>query len=336
MGKRARRPFWETREEKGTDMTGRWGLLVGLAGIGFFLYSAFHPHRPDLPGGTGGVPPADNWQPLSPSTTPGWNKTVALPPIPGGSLKSEDSSGTTPDRHDLNTQSTVYLGAPDRNTPAGNPLLGLVRTFLSGESKGLPELSAIRRAAEPLSRSAGPVVPAGSVLSGRILRSAGGPGSGMPIFVSLPPQSVGTLRISRPVKLLGYPDGAGYGRRLRIRFVRAIFENGLEAPMSGYAVWGDREGIPVQSNSHVAGNVGSSLGRDSLMLGGETLGAAGWMGNPGLGSMLAMQEASNALYEAQNALPPGSRQPSWHLDRNTPIRVVVIAGFPLPGGGKAP
>ncbi len=316
-------------------MTGRWGLLLGLAGIGFFLYSAFHPQRPDLPGAASGVPPADNWQPLSPASSPSWSRTVALPPVPGGS-SPEDSPRTGADRHDLNTQSTVYLGGPAPNEPSGNPLLGLVRTFLSGGEKGLPELSAIRKAAEPLSRPAGPVVPAGSVLSGNVFRSAEGPGSGMPIFVLLPPQSVGGLRMSRPVKLLGYPDGSGNGHRLRIRFVRALFDDGLEAPMSGYAVWGDREGIPVRMNRHVAGNVGSSLGRDSMMLGGETLGAAGWMGNPGLGSMLAMQEASNALYEAQNALPPGSRQPSWHLERNTPVRVVVIAGFPLPGGQKAP
>ena len=316
-------------------MTGRWGFLIGLAGFGFFLYSAFHPQRPDLPGGAAGVPPADSWQPLSSSPTPSWSKSVALPTTPAGGTSVDPSTGGTPERHDLNTRSTVYLGTPDSPLPHENPLLGLVRTFLSGESKGLPELSAIRRVANPLSGSAGPVIPAGSVLSGKILRAAGGPG-GMPIFVLLPRQTIGTLRLSHPVKLLGYPDGTGNGKRLRIRFVRAIFENGLEAPMSGYAVSGDQEGIPVQSDRHVAGNVGRSLGRDSLMLGGETLGAAGWMGNPGLGSMLAMQEASNALYEAQNAMPPGSRQPSWHLDRNTPVRVVVIAGFPVPKEEKTP
>ncbi len=323
------------REEKDTEMTGRWGFLIGLAGFGFFLYSALHPSRPDLPGGAAGVPPADSWQPLSASPAPTWSKSVGLPTIPGRETPLEHTSGGTPDRHDLNTRSTVYLGAPESPLPPENPLLGLVRTFLSGNNNGLPELSAVRRVAEPLTGAAGPVIPAGSVLSGKILRSADGPGE-MPIFVLLSPQTVGSLRLSRPVKLLGYPDGSGSGTRLRIRFVRTIFENGLEAPMSGYAVWGDREGIPVQSDHHVAGNVGRSLGRDSLMLGGETLGAAGWMGNPGLGSMLAMQEASNALYEAQNALPPGSRQSSWHLDRNTPVRIVVISGFPVPQEEKAP
>ncbi|KGA92761.1 hypothetical protein ACSYAY_11100 [Leptospirillum ferriphilum] len=316
-------------------MTGRWGFLIGLAGFGFFLYSAFHPSRPDLPGGASGVPPADTWQPLSSSPAPSWSKAVGLPSIPGGQMPLAHTPDGTPDRHDLNTQSTVYLGAPDSPHSPENPLLGLVRTFLSGETKDLPELSAVRRVADPLSGPAGPLIPAGSILSGKILRSTGGPGE-MPIFVLLPRQTVGSLRLSRPVKLLGYPDGAGNGSRLRIRFVRAIFENGLEAPMSGYAVWGDREGIPVRSDRHMAGNVGRSLGRDSLMLGGETLGAAGWMGNPGLGSMLAMQEASNALYEAQNALPPGSRQPSWHIERNTPLRVVVISGFPVPQEEKAP
>ncbi len=126
-------------------MTGRWGFLIGLAGFGFFLYSALHPSRPDLPGGAAGVPPADSWQPLSASPAPTWSKSVGLPTIPGRETPLEHTSGGTPDRHDLNTRSTVYLGAPESPLPPENPLLGLVRTFLSGNNNGLPELSAVRR-----------------------------------------------------------------------------------------------------------------------------------------------------------------------------------------------
>lgn len=244
----------------------------------------------------------------------------------------------TKEQHDLNTRSTVYLGSPgsgDENAPA-NPLMGLVRTFLSSGAGWLPEMAHARLAAAGITSPARPTLPTGSVLHGTIMRASAGPGSEMPVFVMIPPQKVGTIVLDKPLKLLGYPDGTGSGQRIRIRFVRAIFDNGLEASMSGYAIWGDREGIPVRMSRHVAGNMGGSLGRDSLMLGGETLGAAGWMGNPGLGSMLAMQEASNAMYEAQNVLPPGSRQPTWRLERNTPVDVVVISGFPVPGAKRAP
>lgn len=317
-------------------MTGRWGLLLGLAGLGFFLYSAFHPRQPGLSGPVGQLPNAESWQPLSRNLPPTWSRTVMLDPpgqrsvVPGTSDNKE--------RHDLNTRSTVYLGSPENgagNTP-DNPLMGLVRTFLSSGAGFLPERARPRLLSVTGNAPAGPTLPSGSVLHGTIVRASAGPGSQMPVFVLIPPQKSGTILMRKPLKLLGYPDGTGAGRRLRIRFVRAIFDNGLEAPMSGYAIWGDREGIPVRMSRHVAGNMGGSLGRDSLMLGGETLGAAGWMGNPGLGSMLAMQEASNAMYEAQNVLPPGSRQPSWRLERNTPVDVVVISGFPVPGGKEAP
>jgi len=317
-------------------MTGRWGLLLGLAGLGFFLYSAFHPRHPGMTGPEGQLPNAESWQPLSQTLPPSWSRTIML--VAPGQNPAVTGTPDNKDQHDLNTRSTVYLGSPanDEGNAPDNPLMGLVRTFLSSSAGLLPGMAHPRLLPATGNAPAGPTLPSGSVLHGTIMRASAGPGSQMPVFVLIPPQKSGTILLGKPLKLLGYPDGTAAGHRLRIRFVRAIFDNGLEASMSGYAIWGDREGIPVHVSRHITGNMGGSLGRDSLMLGGETLGAAGWMGNPGLGSMLAMQEASNAMYEAQNVIPQGSRQATWRLERNTPVNVVVISGFPVPGGKDTP
>ncbi|MHB1286204.1 MAG: hypothetical protein ACYCYP_06535 [Leptospirales bacterium] len=318
-------------------MTGRWGFILGLVGVGFFLYSAFHPRT--LPGspthhnGSG----SENWQSLPGNQIPEWSLrpswqslTGQSDPGPKVSLPSGQNG-----QHDLNTQSTVYLGgssAPGTPTP-GNPLLSLVKTIFQGHPEALPPILASHQS---VSGRSGETVPAGSILRGSVLREFDGPGSSAPVFVSIPPQSVGRLRLGRTIEVLGYPESLGGDQRLRVRFVRVLFGNALEASMSGYAMSEGREGVPVRVSRHYAGNVGSSLGRDSLMLGGEAIGGAGWTGNASLGNALAMQEAGNVLYETQNNMPVQTQQSSYRLERGTPIEVVVLQGFPLPGSSPKP
>ena len=61
-------------------MTGRWGLLLGLAGLGFFLYSAFHPRHPGMTGPEGQLPNAESWQPLSQTLPPSGEIFQAISP----------------------------------------------------------------------------------------------------------------------------------------------------------------------------------------------------------------------------------------------------------------
>lgn len=316
---------------------GRWGFILGLVGVGFFLYSALHPRT--LPGSSrkmidqGG----ESWQNLSGNPSPGWSSRPAWPSLTGrsGSVPSMAQSSAQNGRHDLNTQSTVYIGSPSSSAipNQGNPLLSLVQTIFQGHQDALPPLLA----RQPSSRGPvrpGETVPAGSILRGTVLRESDGPGSSAPVFVSIPPQSVGHLHLNQNIEILGYPENLGNDHRLRIRFVRVLFGDRMEAAMSGYAMAEGREGVPVRLSRHYAGNMGSSIGRDSLMLGGEAIGSAGWMGNASIGNALAMQEAGNVLYETQNNMPIQTQQSTYRLARGTPVDVVVLQGFPLPEGSR--
>ncbi|MHB8421811.1 MAG: hypothetical protein ACYDAM_03425 [Leptospirales bacterium] len=312
---------------------GRWGFILGLAGVGFFLYSALHPRTLPVSSRNIADQSGESWQSLSGNSSGGWSSRPAWPTLTGRSGKSPflAQSSDPGSHHDLNTQSTVYIGSGS-NGPLpnqGNPLLSLVQTIFQGHPDALPPLLA-----SPSSSNAptapGKTVPAGSILRGTVLRESDGPGSSAPVFVSIPPQPVGRLRLKRTIEILGYPENIGNDHRLRIRFVRVLFGNRMEASMSGYAMAGGREGVPIRLSRHYAGNMGSSIGRDSLMLGGEAIGSAGWMGNASIGNALAMQEAGNVLYETQNNLPIQIQQSSYRLERGTPVDVVVLQGFPLP------
>lgn len=316
---------------------GRWGFILGLVGVGLFLYSALHPRTLPGSGGKNLESGAENWQSLPGSQTPGWSIKPSWQTLSGrtGAGEKIPVAPGQDSPHDLNTQSTVYIGTP--SGPAapdpGNPLLSLVQTIFRGHPDALPPVLAARQDTPP---APGRTIPAGSILRGTVLREADGPGSSAPVFVSVPPQPVGRLRLGRTIEILGYPETLGGDGRLRIRFVRVLFGNALEASMSGYAMEEGREGVPVRLARHYAGNMGSSVGRDSLMLGGEAIGSAGWMGNPSIGNALAMQEAGNVLYETQNNMPIQTRQSTYRLERGTPVDVVVLQGFPLPAASRKP
>ena len=316
-------------------MTGRWGFILGLAGIGFFLYSSFHPGSPsrqmsNMSSGEGNTPysglrrNSQNWQ--MPQSWAGFSLST-------GSKISRRSAPLigNSSRHDLDSQSTVYIGsgsAPATSPTADNPLIALVKSVFSN---GRTPISSMISGNQEMGRSSGRIkgVPSGTTLKGRIVRDVEGPGSQVPIYVLILPQSVGAIQIGYRFELMGYPDGLTEDRRLKIRFIKALYRGGFETPMSGYALSGGREGVPIRLSDHFVGNMSRSFGRDSLMLGGAAVGTAGWSGSGNLADALGMEEGGTLLYEAQNGLSSQNRQPSYVLDQHTPIDVLVVQGFPL-------
>jgi hypothetical protein len=317
-------------------MTGRWGFILGLAGIGFFLYSSFHPGSPsrqtaNISAVEGNSPDsgfrrnAQNWQ--SPRSWTGFS----LSPGSKTSRRSAFPLTGNSSRHDLDSQSTVYIGSgtvPASSPMVDNPLIALVKSVFSN---GRTPISSMISGNHEMGRSSGGSrgVPSGTTLKGRIVRDVEGPGSQVPIYVVILPQSFGAIRIGYRFELMGYPDGLTEDRRLKIRFIKALYRGGFETPMSGYALSGGREGVPIRLSDHFAGNMSRSFGRDSLMLGGAAVGTAGWSGSGNLADALGMEEGGTLLYEAQNGLSSQNRQPSYVLDQHTPIDVLVVQGFPL-------
>ena len=317
-------------------MTGRWGFILGLAGIGFFLYSSFHPgslsrqtsrvsEGEGNATGTGFPRNTTHWQ-----TPPSWTGFSLSPGSRTSGQNASILSGKSA-RHDLDSQSTVYIGSgsPTAASPAAdNPLIALVKSvFSNGRTPLSPRIPANPEARRSSGGSGG--VPSGTTLKGEVVRDVEGPGSQVPIYVIVLPQSAGEIRIGHPFELMGYPDGLTEDRRLKVRFIKALYRGGFESPMSGYALSGGREGIPIRLSNHFGGNMTRSFGRDSLMLGGAAVGAAGWSGSGNLADVLGMEEGGTLLYEAQNGISSQNRQPSYRLDRHTPIDVLVVQGFPL-------
>lgn len=316
-------------------MTGRWGFVLGLAGIGFFLYSALHPgsSRQRNIAGYDTTTQSDSGEPVSEQHSGAWQGTQNWKgfsfPILSGTIRKNKALSGGGSRHDLNSQSTVYIG---QGAPSGspetpeNPVIALVKSLFPESQVAVPrERSRLGR-----SDSGVHAVTSGTTLRGRVVRDIKGPGGQIPVYVSIPPQSVGALRIDRRFEIMGFPDGLTGDGRLKIRFVKALYPGGFEAQLAGYALSGGREGVPVRISEHTASNMSRSFGRDSLMFGGEAVGSAGWAGGGNLADILAMEEGGTLLYEAQNGIAPENRQPEYVLDRRTPVDILVVQGFPLP------
>jgi hypothetical protein len=316
-------------------MSGRWGFILGLAGIGFFLYSAMHPgsskQRSVSPFGTRAQ--TDAGEPAFGHLSRTWQETqnwkgFSFPSL-SGAIQGHKTSSEGRSRHDLDSQTTIYIG---QGAPSGsietpeNPVIALVKSLFPKAQEAGPRKGSYFGRSSPKAGA----VPSGAMLRGRVVRDAKGPGGQIPVYVSIPPQSVGALRIDKRFEIMGFPEGLTGDGRLKIRFVKALYPGGFEAQLAGYALSGGREGVPVRISDHMASNMSRSFGRDSLMLGGEAVGSAGWAGGGSLADILAMEEGGTLLYEAQNGIAPENRQSEYVLDRQTPIDVLVVQGFPLP------
>ena len=263
----------------------------------------------------------------------------SLPPVinPGSFVSGREkgsAGGPSGQDHELNTRSTVYVdgtGSPLGDSPQGaGGMFGLLGPLIDGAGKSL---ALAKKASGQSETDQGPIVPAGTILRGRVMRRFDGPSGGAPIFVLIPPQTVGTIRISRSLKIMGYPVGLSPENRLMMRFMRVIYGNGLEAQMTGYAMQGGREGVPVDVSRHPGSQFAGSVAQNTLMMGGDAIGYMGY-GNAGIGSDLAMQEAGAIVGSSQAVIPNPSQQTTYTLSAGAPVSIMILHGF-LPSTSRA-
>ena len=174
-------------------------------------------------------------------------------------------------------------------------------------------------------------VPAGSELHAVVLRTVEGPGNRLPVLARLTASTLSALHLPAGTRILGYPESLTPDDRLRIRFVRILYPGGFEAPTTGFALSGGREGVPVSVSRHRAQNMTRSMAQSTLMLGGEAVDTMGWSGN-NVGDLMAMQAGGNALAEAGSQLPPPDNLTRFRLESGTRCSVMVLTAFPVPGG----
>ena len=326
----------------------RWVFLGGTAVVGLLLYLIFkvdHAEGPESRSLSGGG--------MSQGGLSGgrWND-LAAPALPPPALPRGFSPtlppGQTPgvphrEEHPLDTRATVYLdgqgpGAPESASPeaGGAPLvLSAIRSALGGAGS----LSNISKKAEEIRRRAGGApageksgrIPAGSTLHVVVLRTVDGPGNRLPVLARLSSETLSALHLPAGTKILGYPESLTPDDRLRIRFVRILYPGGFEAPTTGFALSGGREGVPVPVSRHQAGNMARSMAQNTMMLGGEAVDTMGWSGN-NVGDLMAMQAGGNALAEAGSQMPPPDNRTSFRLESGTRCSVMVLTAFPVPGG----
>lgn len=326
----------------------RWLFLGGTAVVGLLLYLIFsidHAQKQENAalsgeGFSGSSPGRQRWNDLAAPVLP--------PPAPPRRLSPSVSpsaarEGAPREKHPLDTRATVYLdgqgpGAPETGSPdpGGAPLvLSALRSAL-GKSGGLSEIS---RQAEAIRRLAGGSapggnagkVPAGSELHAVVLRTVEGPGNRLPVLARLTASTLSALHLPAGTRILGYPESLTPDDRLRIRFVRILYPGGFEAPTTGFALSGGREGVPVSVSRHRAQNMTRSMAQSTLMLGGEAVDTMGWSGN-NVGDLMAMQAGGNALAEAGSQLPPPDNLTRFRLESGTRCSVMVLTAFPVPGG----
>jgi len=248
-----------------------------------------------------------------------------------GSFGGESQKGSlvvkSGEGHELNTRSTVYVdgtGSPRGDSPQGaGDMFGLLGPLIEGAGQSL---ALARKASDQKTMDQGPIVPAGTILRGRVMRRFDGPSGGAPIFVLIPPQTVGTIKIPRSLKIMGYPVGLSPENRLMMRFMRVIYGNGLEAQMTGYAMEGGREGVPVNVSRHPGSQFAGSVAQNTLMMGGDAIGYMGY-GNAGIGSDLAMQEAGAVVGSSQSVMPMPSQQTTYTLSAGAPVSIMILHGF---------
>ena len=324
----------------------RWFFLGGTAVVGLLLYLVFkvsHPGAGD--GGSLDVAASRGGQ-----MAPGWNDLAAprlpLPappptPLPERSLSAQ---GGEPERHPLDTKSTVYLDGQGPEGQGGGglavgPGAPLVLSALRGVLGQTGEPAGLARRAEAIRRSAGgepPVgastrrVAAGSEMAVVAEKTVTGPGAQMPVVVRVSGRSLSALHLPPGTKVLGYPESLA-GSRLRIRFTRILYPGGLEAHTTGFALSGGREGVPVPVDRHEGGNIGRSVAQNSMMLGGEAVDTMGWSGN-NVGDLMAMQAGGNAMAMAGSQIPPPVNRTTYTLSRGTRFSIMIMESFPVLGG----
>ncbi|MGC8529673.1 MAG: hypothetical protein ACP5OP_05670 [Leptospirillia bacterium] len=326
----------------------RWFFLGGTAVVGLLLYLVFkvsHPGAGDV--GREGFVASKGGGEFS-----GWNDLAAprlplpAPPPPALPERSLSGQGGEPERHPLDTKSTVYLDGQGPEGEggglaggAGTPLvLSALKSVLgqAGEPAGLA------RQAEAIRRSAGgepPVgvstrrVAAGSEMAVVAEKTITGPGAQMPVVVRVSGRSLAALHLPPGTKVLGTPESLA-GSRLRIRFTRILYPGGLEAHTTGFALSGGREGVPVPVDRHEGGNIGRSVAQNSMMLGGEAVDTMGWAGN-NVGDMMAMQAGGNAMAMAGSQIPTPMNRTTYTLSRGTRFSIMIMESFPvLDGSGE--
>ncbi|BAM06777.1 hypothetical protein [Leptospirillum ferrooxidans] len=247
---------------------------------------------------------------------------------PGSFGMGRDSQGgKSGEGHELNTRSTIYVDGT--GSPVGDPqgegnMFGLLGPLISGAGQSL---ALARKASGQKGVAPGPTVPAGTILRGRVMRRFDGPSGGAPIFVLIPPQTAGPIPIAHSLKIMGYPVGLSPENRLMMRFMRVIYGNGLEAQMTGYAMQGGREGVPVDVSRHPGSQFAGSVAQNTLMMGGNAIGYMGY-GNAGIGSDLAMQEAGAVVGSSQSVMPVPNQQTTYTLSAGAPVSIMIIHGFP--------
>ncbi len=326
----------------------RWVFLGGTAVVGLLLYLIFkvdHAEGPEsrsLSGGeiSGGGLSGRHWNDLAAPALPPPAIPRRLSPTvpPGGTTRGERH-----EEHPLDTRATVYLdgqgpGAPEQAPPeaGGAPLvLSAIRKALGGPGS----LSEISRRAEAIRREAGGApageksgkVPAGSTLHVVVLQTVDGPGNRLPVLARLSSGTLSSLHLPAGTRILGYPESLTPDDRLRIRFVRILYPGGFEAPTTGFALSGGREGVPVSVSRHQARNMARSMAQNTMMLGGEAVDTMGWSGN-NVGDLMAMQAGGNAMAEAGSQMPSPDNRSSFRLESGTRCSVMVLTAFPVPGG----
>ena len=260
---------------------------------------------------------------------PSWQNlpSVIHPGLFGTRSPKESQGGPSGEGHELNTRSTIYVdgaGSPVEGSPGGaGSMFGLLGPLIDGAGQSL---ALARKASEQKGTAQGPMVPAGTILRGRVMRRFDGPSGGAPIFVLIPPQTAGPIRIAHSLKIMGYPVGLSPENRLMMRFMRVIYGNGLEAQMTGYAMQGGREGVPVDVSRHPGSQFAGSVAQNTLMMGGDAIGYMGY-GNAGLGSDLAMQEAGAIVGSSQSVMPVPNQQTTYTLSAGAPVSIMIIHGF---------
>ena len=327
----------------------RWFFLGGTAVVGLLLYLVFkvsHPGAGD--GGSDGFVASRGG-----GGSPGWNDLAAprlpLPAAPPPALPERSPSGQEgdPERHPLDTKSTVYLDGQGSEGEGGGGLAGgagapLVLSALKSVLGQTGEPAGLARRAEAIRRSAGgepPVgastrrVAAGSEMAVVAEKTVTGPGAQMPVVVRVSGRSIAALHLPPGTKVLGYPESLA-GSRLRIRFTRILYPGGLEAHTTGFALSGGREGVPVPLDRHEGGNIGRSVAQNSMMLGGEAVDTLGWSGN-NVGDLMAMQAGGNAMAMAGSQIPPPVNRTTYTLSRGTRFSIMIMESFPvLDGAGE--
>lgn len=310
-------------------------VVTAVAGIVlsiFYGQSGHHP-RPENrsgrswtsgAGSEGGFEAPSSWRNLPTAISPKSFGIESPPESPGGKSGGD---------HELNTRSTIYVdgtGSSRSDSPAGE-MFGFLGPLIDGAGKSL---ALAQKAADQPKTRQGPIVPAGTILRGRVMRRFDGPSGGAPIFVLVPPQTVGSVRISRSLKIMGYPVGLSPENRLMMRFMRVIYGNGLEAQMTGYAMEGGREGVPVDVSRHPGSQFAGSVAQNTLMMGGDAIGYMGY-GNGGMGADLAMQEAGAVVGSTQSVMPMASQQMTYTLSAGAPVSIMILHGF-LPSTSPVP